>query len=171
MNTPLEITINPLFGDLRPFESWIPRFSRASSIRDCTDRINRPHEDYPKRTEATELAIGDVMAEHPNNITTDLVQRIHAQVFADTTHAGQLRQVMVRIGAFIPPRPDLLPRLMQNLETAYAATSLDTGMLASWYTDFETIHPFQDGNGRVGGIIVAALNRRNDLSYWMAPGQ
>ena len=169
MATPLEI--NPLFGDLRPFEPWIPRFCRASSITDCADRINRPHEDYPKRNEATALAIADVMSESPLTIITDLVQRVHAQVFSDTTHAGQLRQVMVRIGAFIPPSPDLLPRLMQNLETAYATTGLDTGMLASWYTDFETIHPFQDGNGRVGGIIVAALNRRNDLSYWMAPGQ
>ena len=171
MATPLEIRTNPLFGDLRPFEPWIPRFSRASSISDCADRINRPHEDYPKRIEATALAIADVMSEHPITITTELVQRVHARVFADAAHAGQLRQVMVRIGAFIPPRPDLLPRLMQNLETAYAATDLDTGKLASWYTDFESIHPFQDGNGRVGGIIIAALNRRNDLSYWMAPEQ
>ena len=171
MATPLEIKTSPLFGDLRPFEPWIPRFSSTSSMSDCADRINRPHEDYPKRNEATELAIADVISEHPLTITTELVLRVHAQVFGDTPHAGQLRQVMVRIGAFIPPRPDLLPRLMQNLETAYAATGLDTGMLASWYTDFETIHPFQDGNGRVGGIIIAALNRRNDLSYWMAPGQ
>ena len=171
MATPLETKISPLFGDLRPFEPWIPRFCRASSISDCADRINRPHEDYPKRNEATALAIADVISEFPQTITTELVQRVHAQVFADATHAGQLRQVMVRIGAFMPPTPDLLPRLMQNLQMAYAATGLDTGTLASWYTDFETIHPFQDGNGRVGGIIVAALNRRNDLSYWMAPGQ
>ena len=171
MATPLEINTNPLFGDLRPLDPWRPRFCRESSIRACADHINRPHEDYPKRIEATALAIGDVMAEYPHTITTELLQRVHAQVFADAAHAGQLRRIMVTVGAFIPPPPDLLPRLMQNLEMAYATTDLDTGTLASWYTDFETIHPFQDGNGRVGGIIIAALNRRNDRSYWMAPGQ
>ena len=96
--------------------------------------------------------------------------QVHNTVFAHAHHAGRFRQVPVRIGNFLPPKPDLLPRLMENLEAAYADAQPDAETLASWYTDFETIHPFQDGNGRVGGIIVAALNRNNDPSQWMTPG-
>lgn len=51
MATPLEIKTNPLFGDLRPFDPWIPRFCCECSIRTCADRINRPHADgYVSRT-------------------------------------------------------------------------------------------------------------------------
>jgi fido (protein-threonine AMPylation protein) len=28
----------------------------------------------------------------------------------------------------------------------------------AWYQQFETIHPFIDGNGRVGGVVIAVLS-------------
>lgn len=29
--------------------------------------------------------------------------------------------------------------------------------IREWYIDFQTIHPFIDGNGRVGGCVVALM--------------
>lgn len=167
----LNLRITPKFADLRRGEPWIPRFHHQPDLQACADRINRPHEDYPSRVPATRQAILQVLTLNPKTITTGLIMQVHNTVFAHAHHAGRFRQVPVRIGNFLPPKPDLLPRLMENLEAAYADAQPDADTLASWYTDFETIHPFQDGNGRVGGIIVAALNRHNDPSQWMTPGQ
>ena len=48
--------------------------------------------------------------------------------------------------------------LMQELEQeTYEITNIES--LLIWYYRFEQIHPFQDGNGRVGGIVVAAISQ------------
>lgn len=163
--------ITPQFADLRQGDPWIPLFHSQPDLGACADRINRPHEDYPRRVVRTRRAIIEVIEINPRTITTGLALKVHATVFPEAGHAGTLRRGPVRIGRFVPPQPDLLPRLMENLETAYENRELDADTLASWYTDFETIHPFQDGNGRVGGIIVAALNRNNCAKEWMTPGK
>ena len=166
-----DLNIVPRFADLRQGEPWIPYFHHQPTLRACADRINRPHEDYPRQVNATVQAIRKTLELHPAAITTGLILQVHSIVFAGEPHAGRLRRVPVRIGRFIPPRPDLLPRLPENLEPAYAGAPLTADTLASWYTDFETIHPFQDGNGRTGGIIVAAPGRQNDRSRWLTPGR
>ena len=55
-----------------------------------------------------------------------------------------------------PPSPGEVPRLREDLEDHYLLMVRNIDSLVEWYTDFETIHPFLDGNGRVGGIVVAA---------------
>ena len=45
-------------------------------------------------------------------------------------------------------------------------------ILLDWYSDFETIHPFQDGNGRVGGVVVAVYsNLWSTEGKYLAPCQ
>jgi Fic family protein len=75
---------------------------------------------------------------------------------------GALRKEQSWIGgptpldaAFVPPPPELVPALMADL-VAFANTSaLDpVTQAAVLHAQFETIHPFGDGNGRIGRVLI-----------------
>ena len=56
---------------------------------------------------------------------------------------------------FVPPPPEAVPGLLDDL-VDYAVTTLDHPIVkaAALHTQFETIHPFGDGNGRVGRALI-----------------
>lgn len=70
---------------------------------------------------------------------------------------GKYRSVQVYIGAHVPPPPDRVPQLMKELFAWYkiAGKKLHPFELAcKLHAKFENIHPFRDGNGRVGRLIM-----------------
>ena len=84
---------------------------------------------------------------------------------------GELRRSQNWIGrtrpgnaVFVPPPPDHVPKLLGDLEKFIHATSTTLPPLvniALVHAQFETIHPFLDGNGRIGRLLIAAL-----LEHW-----
>lgn len=84
---------------------------------------------------------------------------------------GELRRSQNWIGgtrpgnaAFVPPPPQHLADLLKALERFIHAP--DPGLpplvrVALAHAQFETIHPFLDGNGRIGRLLIAAL-----LEHW-----
>ncbi|NYT68736.1 Fic family protein [Pusillimonas noertemannii] len=84
---------------------------------------------------------------------------------------GELRQSQNWIGGarpgnavFVPPPPERVPELLSNLERFIHDESADLPPLvkvALVHVQFETIHPFLDGNGRIGRLLISAL-----LEYW-----
>ena len=84
---------------------------------------------------------------------------------------GELRRSQNWIGgtrpgnaAFVPPPPELVPALLADLElfihdpTQALPPLVKTALI---HVQFETIHPFLDGNGRIGRLLIAAL-----LEHW-----
>lgn len=76
---------------------------------------------------------------------------------------GQFRPMQVQIGSsgrYVPPPASEIERLMGNLETHLNenATALDP-LVECFIThyQFEAIHPFADGNGRVGRCLLALM--------------
>ncbi|HWA87416.1 MAG TPA: Fic/DOC family N-terminal domain-containing protein [Opitutus sp.] len=57
--------------------------------------------------------------------------------------------------SFVPPSPLDLPRLLTEWENYYHADERDPLVqLAIIHAQFEILHPFNDGNGRIGRILI-----------------
>ena len=62
--------------------------------------------------------------------------------------------------SFVPPPPDRVEELMAALERFLNGQPADTPPLLKAglaHVQFETIHPFLDGNGRIGRLLIALL--------------
>jgi len=91
-------------------------------------------------------------------ITESVIKQIHYLVLADKKDdRGVYRKVPVRImGAkHEPVQPYLIaPRMEQLLEQYYNNTEHIVTKLARFHIEFESVHPFIDGNGRTGRLLV-----------------
>lgn len=101
-----------------------------------------------------------------------LIREIHNELMAGTRGGqltpGELRTSQNWIGpagaslssaAFVPPPPHIVPAALSDLEK-YLHT--DDGLpflvrVGLAHAQFETIHPFLDGNGRVGRLLITLL--------------
>lgn len=118
----------------------------------------------------------------PGTITVDDLLAIHERLLAGTSldrHAGKVRDEQNWIGgssynpcsaAFIPPPPGRVPELLDDLCRFCEDDSLSPIVQAAIaHAQFETIHPFIDGNGRTGRALIHVVLRRRGLAPVVVP--
>jgi Fic family protein len=115
-------------------------------------------------------------------ITGGLLLEIHSRLLAGTrldAHGGAFRLGQNWIGGsdynpcsanFVPPPPELVPGLMDDLIRFCNMDDLPpVAQAAIAHAQFETIHPFVDGNGRTGRAIIHLVLRRRGLAGRVLP--
>ncbi len=121
---------------------------------------------YKEATEAGLQAINN-----GRDITLSLVESLHALLLegarGEKKNPGQYRTIQVHIGrpgstpetaTYIPPDSVHVPALLENWEKFLRRTDLNPLIQAAvMHAQFEMIHPFCDGNGRMGRLLITLL--------------
>jgi Fic family protein len=170
---------------LAPLETLLVRIEASASSRienvaaslpdlfmaETGDEMGRSVADVIGNVDATVAAI-----DLSSDISSDTILDIHRALLIDThpVLAGKWRTEPVWIGSysagppaatFVPPAARLIPDAIDDLCEFMNRTDIPVFIQAMvMHAHFETIHPFPDGNGRVGRALIHALLRRDGLT-------
>jgi Fic family protein len=168
-------------GSLAPFASILLRSEAAASsqIENLTASakavLMAEAGDTSRRNAslvAANTATMNAAIELADRLDAEAVLSMHRCLLgAHEAWAGQWRQEPVWIGGgassprnatFVPPRFERVPGAIDDL-MAYVARPDVPGFVKAvlGYAQFETIHPFPDGNGRTGRAIIHAVLRNS----------
>ena len=130
--------------------------------------------------EAMSYAVGAVPKD--GEISVPILLEAHRRLLASTglaRHAGVLRDRQNWIGGnnynplgadFVPPPPKQLIALLDDLCAFCNGDALPAvAQAAIAHAQFETIHPFVDGNGRVGRALIHLVLRRRGVTTNVTP--
>ena len=119
----------------------------------------------------------DFMLSHKKDITKHFVLHIHKLLLHNILwkYAGTFRdiQVYVRGADFMPAKPEDIEDEFKKLTIWYRRNKKKyhpVVVAAYFHHVFESIHPFRDGNGRIGRLILNFILRKNgfpmiDIKY------
>lgn len=92
----------------------------------------------------------------------------------ETRYAGRVRDVQNWVGGsdysprralHVPPTPSRIPELLDDLLAFVNRDDVPViAQAAIAHAQFESIHPFTDGNGRIGRALISAVLRRRGLT-------
>lgn len=119
---------------------------------------------------------------YTKDVARQFIFRLHAIVVKDTLkpelkdEIGKYRslQVYIRGVEWLPPKPADVPKDMAALLSWYTKSKKELHPLivaAYFHSAFETIHPFIDGNGRVGRLLMNFILHKNQFPMINIPNK
>lgn len=140
------------------------------TLKDTDELIRRkiaPHKPLSdvQETLAHSAVFFRVMDVSPE-ITLKTLLEWHLEIFGATKAdiAGKFRDYLVRVGDYVAPDWQDVGKLMREFVSWCKKNDLimnPVELAARAHYTFEKIHPFGDGNGRIGRLIIAALLQRH----------
>ncbi|HEY1409631.1 MAG TPA: Fic family protein [Promineifilum sp.] len=116
------------------------------------------------------LRVGLEMIREDTPFSQHLIRELHRYLLDDVrgsdSDPGAFRRVQVQFGRpprFVPPPPLYLPERLENFEQfARRDERLYDPLVDAFvmHYQFEAIHPFEDGNGRIGRLLLALMITR-----------
>ncbi|HET8931781.1 MAG TPA: Fic family protein [Acidimicrobiales bacterium] len=116
------------------------------------------------------------------DITVDHLVEAHRRLLSDTranAYAGRTRTEQNWIGgstfnpcsaSFVPPPPEHVAPLLEDLCVFSNGDDVPAIVQAAMaHAQFETIHPFADGNGRIGRVLIQLVLRRRGVAVRSIP--
>jgi len=158
----------------------IRQLARAQSGLETGGGVSATVREVLGNIDAMQLAVDEAAAAEV--IDPDHLIRIHSTLMesAPNSHvAGRVRKEQNWIGGndynpcgadFVPPPPEELDRALSDLCQALAEEEFSPIVQAALiHAQFETIHPFMDGNGRTGRALIHVVSRRRGLAMNYVP--
>jgi Fic family protein len=116
-------------------------------------------------SQALRLGLSMIRADAP--FSQWLIRELHRTLLEDVrgsdSNPGSFRQCQVQIGRpprYVPPPPFYLPEKLDNFEQIARRDERMIDPLVDAFLmhyQFEAIHPFEDGNGRVGRLLLSLM--------------
>ncbi len=97
---------------------------------------------------------------HSHMINIEFIRGVHRQIMKSLNPkiAGSIRKCPIYVGNRINYRECLKPELIEEelrlLCNPGLHPTISEKLIKDWHIRFEKIHPFEDGNGRTGRIIM-----------------
>lgn len=117
------------------------------------------------------IALDDLLETAEEELTEEWIKRSHRLLKQGTSDArkswfkvGDYKQIPNEVGGRETTPPESVSVAIAELLTTYHQKSrVDLETILAFHVQFERIHPFQDGNGRVGRLIMLKECLKHDI--------
>lgn len=148
------------------FEKRVPK---EKSLREINETLNHKE-------------AFDFILNYKGDVTKEFILDLHRLVVKNTLKRGLDNQIgkyrtvqnYIRGREWLPPKPSEVPNEMKQLLTWHSKNKkkLHPLIIASYFhVAFETIHPFVDGNGRVGRLLMNFILHKNKFPMINIPNK